>query len=88
MWPGRRPITATSRKREKFTAQLTWLANKHELDLPEDRRHERVDDRVRAPFLCRCLRQVQRSHKERRARQLQDARLAGWAEWLLEVPVF
>ena len=35
-------ITATSRKREKFTAQLTWLANRHELGLPEDRRHERV----------------------------------------------
>jgi hypothetical protein len=35
-------ITATSRKREKFTAQLTWLANREELGLPEDRRHERV----------------------------------------------
>ncbi|KUL97502.1 pilus assembly protein PilZ [Bosea sp. WAO] len=35
-------ITATSRKREKFTAQLTWLANRDELGLPEDRRHERV----------------------------------------------
>lgn len=35
-------ITATSRKREKFTAQLTWLANREELGLPEDRRHERI----------------------------------------------
>lgn len=35
-------ITATSRKREKFTAQLTWLANRDELGLPEDRRHERI----------------------------------------------
>jgi hypothetical protein len=35
-------ITATSRKREKFTAQLTWLANREALGLPEDRRHERV----------------------------------------------
>ncbi len=35
-------ITASSRKREKFTAQLTWLANREELGLPEDRRHERV----------------------------------------------
>jgi len=35
-------ITATSRKREKFTAQLTWLANRHALGLPEDRRHERI----------------------------------------------
>jgi hypothetical protein len=35
-------ITATSRKREKFTAQLTWLANRDELGLPEDRRYERI----------------------------------------------
>lgn len=38
-------IIATERKREKLAAQLTWLANKHELDLPEDRRHERVSPR-------------------------------------------
>ena len=30
------------RKREKLAAQLTWFANRHELDLPEDRRHERI----------------------------------------------
>ncbi|MDF1610019.1 PilZ domain-containing protein [Hoeflea sp. YIM 152468] len=35
-------INATDRKRDKLSAQLTWLANKHELALPEDRRHERV----------------------------------------------
>lgn len=35
-------INATDRKRDKLSAQLTWLANKHELGLPEDRRHERV----------------------------------------------
>lgn len=35
-------INATERKRDKLSAQLTWLANKHELGLPEDRRHERV----------------------------------------------
>jgi hypothetical protein len=35
-------LVASDRKREKLAAQLTWLANKHELDLPEDRRHERV----------------------------------------------
>ena len=35
-------ILASERKRDKLAAQLTWLANKHELDLPEDRRHERV----------------------------------------------
>ena len=35
-------LVASERKREKLAAQLTWLANKHELDLPEDRRHERI----------------------------------------------
>ena len=38
-------INATDRKRDKLSAQLTWLANKHELGLPEDRRHERVTPR-------------------------------------------
>jgi hypothetical protein len=33
---------ATSRKRDKLAAQLTWLANRHILNLPEDRRHERI----------------------------------------------
>jgi hypothetical protein len=35
-------IAATPRKRDKMAAQLTWLANKDILNLPEDRRHERV----------------------------------------------
>jgi hypothetical protein len=35
-------LSATSRKRDKMAAQLTWLANKDLLNLPEDRRHERV----------------------------------------------
>src|SRR5690606_27369695 len=35
-------IVATERKREKLAAQLTWSANKHELGLPEDRRHDRL----------------------------------------------
>jgi len=35
-------INASVRKRDKLAAQLTWLANRHELDLPEDRRYERV----------------------------------------------
>ncbi len=34
-------IGATSRKRDKLAAQLTWLANRHILGLPEDRRHGR-----------------------------------------------
>jgi hypothetical protein len=35
-------IGASPRKRDKMAAQLTWLANKDVLNLPEDRRHERV----------------------------------------------
>jgi hypothetical protein len=38
----RMDVVASSRKREKMAAQLTWLANKDILNLPEDRRHERV----------------------------------------------
>lgn len=38
-------IHATSRKRDKLAAQLTWLANRQELGLPEDRRHDRVTPR-------------------------------------------
>ena len=34
-------LRASDRKREKLAAQLTWLANRHELDMPEDRRHSR-----------------------------------------------
>ena len=29
-------------KREKLADQLTWLANRHALGMPEDRRHERI----------------------------------------------
>lgn len=35
-------VTATIRKRDKLAAQLTWLANRQILGLPEDRRHERI----------------------------------------------
>jgi hypothetical protein len=35
-------ISATARKRDKLAAQLTWLANRHILGLPEDRRHGRI----------------------------------------------
>ena len=34
-------IAATPRKRDKLAAQLTWLANRQILSLPEDRRHGR-----------------------------------------------
>lgn len=39
-------IVASERKRDKLAAQLTWIANKHELGLPEDRRHDRLMPRV------------------------------------------
>jgi len=35
-------ISATPRKRDKLAAQLTWLANRSILNLPEDRRHDRI----------------------------------------------
>src|SRR5436190_1978822 len=38
-------IAATPRKRDKLAAQLTWLANRHILGLPEDRRHGRIAPR-------------------------------------------
>ena len=38
-------IGATPRKREKLAAQLTWLANRQMLNLPEDRRHGRFAPR-------------------------------------------
>src|ERR1700681_954314 len=38
-------IAATPRKRDKLAAQLTWLANRHILGLPEDRRHGRITPR-------------------------------------------
>jgi PilZ domain len=38
-------ISATLRKRDKLAAQLTWLANRQILNLPEDRRHSRFTPR-------------------------------------------
>lgn len=38
-------LIASDRKKSKIAAQLTWLANKHELDMPEDRRHQRIAPR-------------------------------------------
>ena len=36
-------LRVPSLKREKLADQLTWLANRHILGLPEDRRHERIE---------------------------------------------
>ncbi len=44
-------FNATRRKQDKLADQLTWLVNRHELGLPEDRRHERVIPRVAATVL-------------------------------------
>lgn len=38
-------LNVSSMKREKLADQLTWLANRHALGLPEDRRRERVAPR-------------------------------------------
>ncbi len=40
-------LSASARKRDKLAAQLTWLANKDELDLAEDRRHDRTVPDIR-----------------------------------------
>lgn len=40
-------------KREKLADQLTWLANRHDLGMPEDRRHERIAPKItRSILLC------------------------------------
>ncbi|WP_350334763.1 PilZ domain-containing protein [Coralliovum pocilloporae] len=39
-------LNATSHKREKLAAQLTWLANRDILNLPEDRRHDRQEPKI------------------------------------------
>jgi hypothetical protein len=44
-------IAATARKRDKLAAQLTWLANRAILNLPEDRRHSRITPRNTAARL-------------------------------------
>ena len=42
---------ATKRKRDVLAAKLTWLANRHELSLPEDRRHDRIIPLVPIVFI-------------------------------------
>lgn len=44
-------IHAALRKRDKIASQLTWLANRQALGLPEDRRHERVSPRNAATVI-------------------------------------
>jgi hypothetical protein len=40
-------LNTPPRKREKLADQLTWLANRAALGMPEDRRHERIEPRNR-----------------------------------------
>ncbi len=40
-------LNASARKRDKLANQLTWLGNKDELNLAEDRRHDRVVPDIR-----------------------------------------
>ncbi|MBL4599366.1 MAG: PilZ domain-containing protein [Rhizobiaceae bacterium] len=44
-------VNASEQKRDKLAAKLTWLANRHELNLPEDRRHERVTPKKRTAVI-------------------------------------
>ena len=44
-------MTLPPAKREKLADQLTWLANRQSLGLPEDRRHERITPRDRYTML-------------------------------------
>lgn len=44
-------IMATAHKREKIADQLTWLANRRFLGLPEERRHERIVPRTSVSHL-------------------------------------
>lgn len=44
-------IAAATRKRDKLASQLTWLANRQALGLPEDRRHERITPRVASTII-------------------------------------
>ena len=46
-------VGATPRKRDKLAAQLTWLANRDILNLPEDRRHDRIMPRNPIAILTR-----------------------------------
>lgn len=39
-------FAAPMRKRDKIASQLTWLVNREDLGLPEDRRHERITPRA------------------------------------------
>ncbi len=46
-------MTVPLMKREKLADQLTWLTNRNDLGIPEDRRHERIVPKItRTIMLC------------------------------------
>ena len=65
-------VTVPLSKREKIADQLTWLANRHALGMPEDRRHERIAPRNTRTTL------ILPGGQERPAR-IQDVSLSGAA---------
>lgn len=44
-------MTLPPMKRDKLADQLTWFANRHAFNLPEDRRHERIVPLMQRTFL-------------------------------------
>ena len=40
-----------AQKRDKLADQLTWFANRHDVGLPEDRRHERIEPLMQRAML-------------------------------------
>jgi c-di-GMP-binding flagellar brake protein YcgR len=71
-------IGATIRKRDKLASQLTWLANRQALGLPEDRRHERIVPRHTAIRVAVAGREL--------TGRLVDVSLSGAALTLAEQP--
>jgi PilZ domain len=71
-------IGATIRKRDKLASQLTWLANRQALGLPEDRRHERIVPRHTAVRVAVAGREL--------TGRLVDVSLSGAALTLAEQP--
>lgn len=41
-------VEASEQKRDKLAEKITWLANRHELDSAEDRRHDRITPNQKA----------------------------------------
>lgn len=72
-------LDASVRKRERLVAQLTWFANRDALNLPEDRRHDRVESNQRMASLIL-------SDGERFACKVIDISMSGAAVTLTEIP--